>query len=232
MASDGDGVNCCLPLYGKVSEATTLQYKEGEVHAFHDLDVDNWSYFEAIGLLNDLGYISPLKLWWKRKGEKVHVYVEHAISEACNAGGVNGNGVAWDGENVVVGDGGVSGVEGNLQSRGKGVVVDDEKPIIDAAEDDSGDARDDDNDYSSDESVRHVHFNDGEEERDLGLNDGFSEIDEPIVDDNSKLPGSSKNKRGNGIMKRRPSWNVWGTSVESRVRQDDGNVATGGVEQV
>ncbi|KAJ1405698.1 hypothetical protein SESBI_25611 [Sesbania bispinosa] len=44
-----------------------LRYEGGEVHAFHNLDIDNWSYFEALGLIQDLGYreYKSVKLWWK-----------------------------------------------------------------------------------------------------------------------------------------------------------------------
>ncbi|KAJ1431906.1 hypothetical protein SESBI_06880 [Sesbania bispinosa] len=48
-----------------------LGYEGGEVHAFHNLDVDNWSYFEALGLIKDLGYREAVKLWWNvGKGRK------------------------------------------------------------------------------------------------------------------------------------------------------------------
>ncbi|KAJ1394514.1 hypothetical protein SESBI_34090 [Sesbania bispinosa] len=41
-----------------------LGYEGGEVHVFHNLDVDSWSYFEALGLIKDLGYREAVKLWW------------------------------------------------------------------------------------------------------------------------------------------------------------------------
>lgn len=44
-----------------------LHYKEREVHRFNNLDAETWSFFEAIGLVKDLGYTGNFKLWWKHK---------------------------------------------------------------------------------------------------------------------------------------------------------------------
>ncbi|KAJ1440649.1 hypothetical protein SESBI_01715 [Sesbania bispinosa] len=53
----------------------TLGYDGGEVHAFHNLDVDSWSYFEALGLIKDLGYREAVKLWWNvGKGKKGKIF--------------------------------------------------------------------------------------------------------------------------------------------------------------
>ncbi|KAJ1380010.1 hypothetical protein SESBI_46391 [Sesbania bispinosa] len=67
----GYSFHTCIPSYGEVFKETDCALLGGEVHAFHNLDVDTWSYFEAIGLLKDIGYNSPMKLWWKFKGGKV-----------------------------------------------------------------------------------------------------------------------------------------------------------------
>lgn len=46
----------------------TLQYQGGEVHVMHNIDIDRWSYFEALGILKDeFGYSKYPKLWWKTK---------------------------------------------------------------------------------------------------------------------------------------------------------------------
>ncbi|KAJ1431325.1 hypothetical protein SESBI_07177 [Sesbania bispinosa] len=47
-----------------------FQYKGGEVHVFHGLDIDTWSYFEVVGLLKDLGYVDKVKMSWKEKCAK------------------------------------------------------------------------------------------------------------------------------------------------------------------
>ncbi|KAJ1402249.1 hypothetical protein SESBI_28144 [Sesbania bispinosa] len=194
---------------GRFVRQPKLRYEEGEVHAFHNLDLDTWSYFEAIGLLKDLGYNSPVKLWWKRKGSKgqfewveikedviavelathadakkceVHVFVEHSVNIGTN---VEENRVLTyheGGGDGVVRDGGVSGVRQKLPIRDKGVIVnevvnEDNVDMDDAVGDDT--IRDD-SEASSDESVKDVYFDDSEEDRDMGLDDGFSDMEETI----------------------------------------------------
>ncbi|KAJ1382809.1 hypothetical protein SESBI_43931 [Sesbania bispinosa] len=47
-----------------------LHYEAREIHVFHGLEMDTWSYFEALGLAKDLGYVDKdkVKMWWKEKG--------------------------------------------------------------------------------------------------------------------------------------------------------------------
>ena len=40
-----------------------------EVHAIHNVDIDKWSYFGALSLVEDLGYDDTVKLWWKVLGK-------------------------------------------------------------------------------------------------------------------------------------------------------------------
>ena len=45
-----------------VSEGS-LTYKGGEIHAIHNIDIDSWSYFDAMSLIKqDLGYDGEVKL--------------------------------------------------------------------------------------------------------------------------------------------------------------------------
>lgn len=44
-----------------------LYYQAGDIDAFHMLDIDIWSYFEATSLVKDLGNVkfSSSNIWWK-----------------------------------------------------------------------------------------------------------------------------------------------------------------------
>ncbi|KAJ1393613.1 hypothetical protein SESBI_34797 [Sesbania bispinosa] len=53
---------------GKFVHKPSLRYKGGEIHVFHGLDTDTWSYFEVVGLAKDLGYVDRFNMWWKQKG--------------------------------------------------------------------------------------------------------------------------------------------------------------------
>lgn len=44
------------------------EYRGGSVHVEFDCDIDRWSYFEAMSIVNDLGYSSIMRLWWKTDG--------------------------------------------------------------------------------------------------------------------------------------------------------------------
>ncbi|KAJ1410545.1 hypothetical protein SESBI_21859 [Sesbania bispinosa] len=52
---------------GKFVLKPRLHYKGGEIHVFHGLDMDTWSYFEALGSAKDLGYVDKVIMWWKEK---------------------------------------------------------------------------------------------------------------------------------------------------------------------
>ena len=55
---------------GSFVDEPKLHYKGGDVDAIHGLDIDTWSYFEALSLVKDLGYLNfaSCKLWWKPPG--------------------------------------------------------------------------------------------------------------------------------------------------------------------
>lgn len=39
----------------------------GEIHTIHNVNIDRWSYFEALGILrDDLGHNDNLRMWWKK----------------------------------------------------------------------------------------------------------------------------------------------------------------------
>ncbi|KAJ1400298.1 hypothetical protein SESBI_29682 [Sesbania bispinosa] len=56
-----------------------LRYKGGDVHAFYNLEIDNWSYFEAMSIVKELGYLGGVKLWW-RIGKHVGKYEFKSIT--------------------------------------------------------------------------------------------------------------------------------------------------------
>ncbi|KAJ1389029.1 Transposase, MuDR, plant [Sesbania bispinosa] len=187
-----------------------MHYEEGEVHAFHNLDLDTWSYFEALGLLKDLGYKTHVKLWWESKGSRgrtqwkevkddedafevsgyaekkkceVHLYVEHSVSvvEATKvtkeltyhneAGGVSGQGLC-NATGHVVGN----YVRKEPPNKGKEPVDEDMVQGDTGGNDSDGDASD-----SSEDSMENIYFDDSEEDRDLGLDDGFSDIEDEMT---------------------------------------------------
>ncbi|KAJ1388954.1 hypothetical protein SESBI_38706 [Sesbania bispinosa] len=64
----GMGFSVAFYHMGKFVHKPSLRYKGGDVHVFHGLDTDTWSYFEAVGLAKDLGYVDRFNMWWKQKG--------------------------------------------------------------------------------------------------------------------------------------------------------------------
>lgn len=44
-----------------------LQCKSGEVEVIHGIEMDSWSYFQALRMKDDFGYKGKLKLWWKNQ---------------------------------------------------------------------------------------------------------------------------------------------------------------------
>ncbi|KAJ1388612.1 hypothetical protein SESBI_38952 [Sesbania bispinosa] len=42
-----------------------MRYKWGDVTAFYNMGIDNWSYFEALSIVKKLGYVGGVKLWWR-----------------------------------------------------------------------------------------------------------------------------------------------------------------------
>ncbi|KAJ1378885.1 hypothetical protein SESBI_47404 [Sesbania bispinosa] len=124
---------------------------------------------------------------------EVHLYVEHSVSvvEALEvikeltyhneAGRVTGHEM-----DNSTGDVGGNYVRDEPPSRGKEVVDD----IV--QEDTVGNDSDRDASDNSEESMENIYFDDSEEDMDLGLDDGFSDIDESAGDKNGEQLESSK----------------------------------------
>ncbi|KAJ1414014.1 hypothetical protein SESBI_19239, partial [Sesbania bispinosa] len=174
---------------GSLVKVPKLHYSGSETHVLHDLDVDTWSYFEALGYVKDLGHKENVKLWWKSKygsfekglkelkndvdavemenyvvGNKyeVQLYVEHLeIGSTVQVDSGTNNVVM----NMVENEGGTTAEPGGESSRVDMPRVAAE--AIDMVEDG----------YSSDDSAKDVHFDDSEEERVLGDDDGFELTD-------------------------------------------------------
>lgn len=53
-----------------------LVYQGGYEHAKLRVDIDKWSYFEAIGILNEIGHGRGIRLWWKVDGPQSHEAIE------------------------------------------------------------------------------------------------------------------------------------------------------------
>lgn len=182
-----------------------LHYEGGEVHVVHNVDIDKWSYFEAIGLLKDLGYMDPVRLWWKVKRSnsdefykelvvdsdameagsdslsnncQCDIYVEHVLScveaaedgyvpevlmnDQMEQGGRTEEGIVGRDERGKHG-GNEKGTSGRNE-KGKGIDVGGSGGVDPTDNDDA----------SSDDSVEGIHFDDSEEERNLGMEDGFN----------------------------------------------------------
>ncbi|KAJ1430880.1 hypothetical protein SESBI_07471 [Sesbania bispinosa] len=184
-----NGFLCHFFPYGLFCDSAKVALQGGEVHVFHGLDIDTWSYFEAVGLLIDLGYMDKVKMSWKEKGAsfntlkplsvdedamelsahvvlrkcEVEIYVEHSVRFTENVHKVplllpiSGN---------VVGDVTNPEIVEKVQEA-VGVTIGEEAILQNDVEKDS------DIHESSDESLKNVHFDDNEKERDLGLYDGF-----------------------------------------------------------
>ncbi|KAJ1428828.1 hypothetical protein SESBI_08938 [Sesbania bispinosa] len=135
-----------------------LHCEAREIHVFHGLEMDTWSYFEALGLTKDLGYVDKVKMWWKEKGTPFDrglkpLAEDDDALELANVAEIEGSCVL----NVIVSeqpDCGGSDLTRVRQSIYENI-------------DEKGDSTDDD-------SVKDVHFDDSEEERDLGIDDRFN----------------------------------------------------------
>ncbi|KAJ1410135.1 hypothetical protein SESBI_22161 [Sesbania bispinosa] len=166
----------------------TLQFHcKGVVHEV-DMDLDVWSYFEARDLVKELGVVGNFKLWCNLDGS-YDVGGWKPLTEdkeASDLGTAAGENVGEAHIFVEIVDGTQIVIGGNNGS---------DKP----------------KGYSSDDSVRGVHFDDSEEERTVGLDDGF--------DVGKKLP----------IRRNAPIDNVTGEGSRGHEGgRDDGDVADGG----
>ncbi|TKY73244.1 vacuolar cation/proton exchanger 5 isoform X4 [Spatholobus suberectus] len=155
-----------------------MHYKGGEVHAFHNVDIDHWSYFEAISLVQELSYKEEVQMWWVESEEnlqndlkkllkdsdsialsnhalrqncEVHVYVEHATSKSIKfAGGLLGGKTV---DQIPVEERGndlTLGVSMIVKEHDQGVVVD-----------------------HDDNSTKGIHFDDSEEDKIEDIDDKF-----------------------------------------------------------
>ena len=50
------GFSVVIHYKGKFVDKPRIIYEEGELVAFHNLDLDRWSYFELLSLVRELGY--------------------------------------------------------------------------------------------------------------------------------------------------------------------------------
>ncbi|KAJ1420642.1 hypothetical protein SESBI_14217 [Sesbania bispinosa] len=117
-------------------------------------DLDTWSYFEAVGLVKkDLGHKGKFKFWWQ-----VGSSLEKGLKELCDD--EDAMEMSKIVKNNAIVDVSVVNVEGGRQ---EGDVI---IGNVSAGDEDEND--------SSDESLNNVHFDDSEEERDLGSDDGFN----------------------------------------------------------
>ncbi|KAJ1381333.1 hypothetical protein SESBI_45243 [Sesbania bispinosa] len=191
--------HCCGASQGAFVKDPVMRYEGGEVHAFHNLDIDNWSYFEALGLIKDLGYreYKSVKLWWKVGGGRmdkkltcisrdshaleigtyalehkceVDLYVEHIVIYKP---------MLLDASTLLIGNRGGEGEKpdsgrvGGLSGVGDKNNVEGE--VMEDVENGKGSSDDEDDGNSSNDNVDDVHFFDSEEEKNLGLDDGFEE---------------------------------------------------------
>ena len=153
-----------------------LYYKGGKENRFNEIDKDKWCYFEATGILKDLGYDDHLKyrLWLyiieddkyvriiddndtdniveyvANTKREAHMYVEHSVigTTSANAG-------VRSIESTYV-EGGPNNVSVGVDDGGVG---DDE--VSDGGFE------------SSEDEAAGIRLDDSEEERALGLDDGF-----------------------------------------------------------
>ncbi|KAJ1378220.1 hypothetical protein SESBI_48087, partial [Sesbania bispinosa] len=152
-----------------------LGYEGGEVHAFHNLDVDSWSYFEALGLIKDLGYREAVKLWWNvGKGKKGKIFKSiswdsHAL-EMCQYAVDNNCEVDLYVEHTLVSQSVLLEESTLLTFNNEG-----EKEKEEVEQGVLGDQKLDDDNVEEGDGVMTCIFSDSEEERNLGMDDGFEE---------------------------------------------------------
>ncbi|KAJ1424484.1 hypothetical protein SESBI_11678 [Sesbania bispinosa] len=174
-----------------------LGYEGGEVHAFHNLDVDSWSYFEALGLIKDLGYREAVKLWWNMgKGKKGKIFKSiswdnHAL-EMCQYAVDNNCEVDLYVEHTLVSQLVLLEESTLLTFSNEGEkekeeveqgVLGDQKLDDDKVEEGDGGNNSEDSFYGDEEYdgsdsadfSNDLHFSDSEEERNLGMDDVFEE---------------------------------------------------------
>ncbi len=200
-----------------------LYYKGGKENRFNEIDKDKWCYFEATGILKDLGYDDHLKykLWWYINEDdkyvriiddndtdniaeyvannkcEAHIYVEHSV-----IGTIGGNvGVrsveSVDASGVEAGNGWSTYVEGGPSNVSVGV---------------GDDEVSDDGFESSEDEAAGIRLDDSEEERALGLDDGFE-------GDAEDAPSATGTKGPSTVVG--TSLNVYGGNVGPSTASDD-----------
>ncbi|RZB90708.1 hypothetical protein D0Y65_023253, partial [Glycine soja] len=60
---------------------SSLHFADVEIHAFHGLDIDRWSFFLGIGLLKNLVYDGNMKFWWKSENKKFEGNLKHFMND-------------------------------------------------------------------------------------------------------------------------------------------------------
>ncbi|KAJ1394825.1 hypothetical protein SESBI_33865 [Sesbania bispinosa] len=201
QGTKGMGFTVVVHHGGAFVKGRIVRYEGGEVHAIHNIDIDSWSYFEALGLVKDLGYREKVNLWWNvAKGRinrtfrsiswdshalemgnyallhncEVDLYVEHTqIAEPILLEDSTLLTYKEDGDKENVEADGIGG-EGDSKFDEGDVEQGDDVNVNSKG---GGDV--DVNDFvdgsESDDGINDVHFSDSEEERDLGMDDGFDD---------------------------------------------------------
>lgn len=136
------------------------------MHAFHNVDIDRWSYFEVVGLIKDQGYKDEVKLWERSSENSFHgclkklVLDNDALELANYALSKNCEVDVYVEHNVSIVD---LGEKFGVNEKGEAVVgtgIERVEPCVDEGVD-------------SDSLVENIYFSDSEEERLLATEDGF-----------------------------------------------------------
>ncbi|KAJ1404518.1 hypothetical protein SESBI_26503 [Sesbania bispinosa] len=184
-----------------------LRYKGGDVHAFYNMEIDNWSYFEALSIVKELGYVGGVKLWWRvGKCEGKHEFksitwdshalemANYAIANNCEVNMVVEH-VSVAVPNLIVSlpgpeevketqvkkGGNCDGKEVNegvkRKEKGKTVEVGEKKGVPNEDMDTNSGSEE-----SLDRSLEDFFFDESEEDRMFGSDDGFDEVEKQNAD--------------------------------------------------
>ncbi|XP_058734254.1 uncharacterized protein LOC131605982 [Vicia villosa] len=156
---------------GKFVKDPELKYDGGEVYAFSGQDVDYWCFFEACDLVKSIDPefdFNMIKMWWKHEEGSFEADLKPFRDDGDSAE-LAAYAVGHETEVEIYCE--PKPDEGELtfmdfvRRKGKGKSCASEKEPLGEC---SGD--------SSDESIKDVHFDDGEEERMHGFEDDFEEV--------------------------------------------------------
>jgi hypothetical protein len=179
-------------IYNEGGKEELILYKGCKQNQVVIIDPDRWSYFEAVGHLDDIikkeGYVGGYRMWWKpddnldykllrvdkdaydvsnyamNNNGKVQLYIEHDVDDvSCLVDEPN----YFCAEELVADDFGedVGRVNNTDNDKGNGVMVE-----SDHGEDVDYSSVDD---SSSEDDAKGITFDDSEDERALGCDDGF-----------------------------------------------------------